>query len=161
MSWASSRLEHISQSHHTTLAHQELDHVDRAFGHAARELLDGDRLRQDDLTRDFLFLLLRAVASQPLRPATERGDRTGAFFFARSRAGDSQPATIALLAGSRRARRRDDDLLSRRQRQRWTPNDDPAGPLRLRRLGLLAPWRASPAGRGREQAGATRGIDGD
>ena len=75
-------VERVGQRHHAALAHQKLDHVDRAFGHAARELLDGDRFRQDDLTRDFLFLLLRAVASQPLRPATERGDGTRALLLA-------------------------------------------------------------------------------
>ena len=156
-------LEHVGQRHHAALAHQKLDHVDRAFGHAARELLDRDRFRQDDLARDFLFLLLRAVASQPLRAATERGDRTRAFFFARSRAGDGQPAAIALLAGARRPRRRDDDLLSRRQRQRWAPDNDPR-----RRLfgcagrGGAAGARASvPGGEGAGAAGATRGIDGD
>ena len=119
------RLEHIGQRHHAALAHQKLDHVDRAFGHAARELLDGDRFREDDLTRDFLFLVLRAVASQPLRPATESSNRTRAFLLAGGRAGDRQAATVALLAGARRPRRRDDDLLPRRQRERRTPHDDP------------------------------------
>ena len=118
------RLEHIGQSHHAALAHQKLDHVDRAFGHAARELLDGDRFREHDLTRDFLFLLLRAVASQPLCPATESSNRTRAFILTRRRAGDREAAAIALRAGASRPRCRDDDLLPRRQRERRTPDDD-------------------------------------
>ena len=48
--------------------------VDRPLGHAACELLDRDRLRQDDLTCDFLFLVLPAVTFQPLRAPTERSD---------------------------------------------------------------------------------------
>ena len=119
------RLEHIGQSHHAALAHQKLDHVDRAFGHAARELLDGDCFREDDLTRDFLFLLLRAVASQPLRPATESSNRTRTFLLTRRRAGDRQTAAVSLRAGASRPRCRDDNLLPRRQRKRRTPDDDP------------------------------------
>ena len=118
-------VERVGQRHHAALAHQKLDDVDRAFGHAARELLDGDRFRQDDLTRDFLFLILRAVASEPLCPATESSNRTGALLLAGSRAGDGQAATVALLASARRTRRRDDDLLPWRQRECWTPNDNP------------------------------------
>ena len=117
-------VEHVGQRHHAALAHQKLDHVDRPLGHAACELLDRDRLRQDDLTCDFLFLVLPAVTFQPLRAPTERSDRPRALLFAGSRASDGQPATVALLAAARRPRRRHDDLLSR-QAQRRTPNDPP------------------------------------
>ena len=151
-------VEHVGQRHHAALAHQKLDHVDRALGHAARELLDGDRLRQHDLARDFLFLILRAVAFQPLGAATERGDRTRALLLARGRAGDGQPAAVALLAAARRARRRHDDLLSR-QDQRRTPDDA----RRASSSSPAAPRARERSGQRRRQArsGATRGIDGD
>ena len=117
-------VEHVGQRHHAALAHQKLDHIDRAFGHAARELLDRDGFREHDFSRNFFFLVQRAVALQPLRASTERGDRTHAFFLARSRAGDRQPATVALLAAAWRPRRRHDDLLSR-QAQRRAPDEPP------------------------------------
>ena len=116
-------IEHVGQRHHPALTHQKLDHVDRALGHAARELLDGDGFRQDDLAGDLLFLILRAVAFQPLRAPAERRDRAGPLLLARSRAGDGQPAAVALLAGARRTRRRNQHLLYR-QAQRRTLDDD-------------------------------------
>ena len=152
-------VEHVGQGHHAALAHQELDHVDRALGHAAREFLDGDRLRQHDLARDLLFLILRAVALQPLGAAAERGDRARALLLARGRAGDGQAAAVALLAAARRARRRHDDLLPR-QDQRRAPDD-------ALRFVLLAAARARErsgrqrsAGRGRGYARDRRGRRG-
>ena len=149
-------VEHVGQGHHAALAHQKLDHVDCALGHAAREFLDRDRLRQNDLARDFFLLVLRAVTFQPLRAATERGDRTGALLLARGRAGDGQSATVALLSAARRPRRRDDDLLSR-QDQRRTPGDPP--PFIL----LAAGGAGERSGRGDPGRGLGRGagIDGD
>ena len=148
-------VEHVSQRHHAALAHQKLDDVDRALRHAARELLDGDRLRQDDLTRNFFLLLLRAVTFQPLRAPSERGDRTGALLLPRSRAGDGQPAAIALLAGAGRPRRRHDDLLPRRQRERRTPDDPPRFFVFAARGSGERSWQGG-AGRGLGRAGDRR-----
>ena len=146
-------VEHVGQGHHAALAHQKLDHVDRALGHAVREFLDGDRLRQNDLARDFFLLVLRSVTLQPLRAAAERGDRTRALLLARGRIGDGQAAAVALLAAARRARRRDDDLLSR-QDQRGTPGDDPP------RFILLADGGAGErSGRGDPRRGLRRARD--
>ena len=75
-------VEHVGQRHHAALPHQQLDHVDRALGHAVREFLDGDGLGQHDLARDLFLLVLRAVALQPLRAAAEGGDRARALLFA-------------------------------------------------------------------------------
>ena len=44
---------------HHALAHQRLDHVGAALGHAVGELLDGDRLGDDDVAHDLLLLWLR------------------------------------------------------------------------------------------------------
>ena len=100
------------------------------------------------------------MASQPLSPATESGNGTRAFLLTRRGAGDREAAAIALRAGARRPRCRDDDLLPRRQRERRTPDDDTP-------LFLCAAWgragaRASAPGTATlGAAGATRGIDGD
>ena len=40
---------------HLPLLHQELDDVDGALGHSVGELLDGDRLRNDDVAGDLLL----------------------------------------------------------------------------------------------------------
>ena len=53
-------VEHVGQRHHAALAHQELNHVDRALGHAVGQLLDGDRLRKHDFARNLFLLVLRA-----------------------------------------------------------------------------------------------------
>ena len=73
-------VKHVGQRHHASLTHQELDYVDRALRHAVRELLDRDRLGQNDFARDFLLLLLRAVALETLRASTEGRDRTRPFY---------------------------------------------------------------------------------
>ena len=55
-------VERVGQGDHAALAHQQLDDVDGALGHAVGEFLDGDRLGQHDLARDLLLgLLLRRV----------------------------------------------------------------------------------------------------
>ena len=104
-------VEHVGQRHHAALAHQELDHVDGALGHAAGELLDGDRLRQHDFARNLLFVVLRAEALEALRAATERGDRAGALLLGRRRVGDRQPAAVALFGAARGTRRGHENLL--------------------------------------------------
>jgi len=64
-------VESVGQGHHTTLAHQKLDHVDGALRHAARQLLDRDGFRQDDFACDLFFLVVRSMALEPLRASAE------------------------------------------------------------------------------------------
>src|SRR5208283_2712018 len=137
-------VEHVGQRHHAALAHQKLDHVDRALGHAAGEFLDGDRLGQYDFARNLLFVVLCAKALQALRSATERGDRTGALLLARRRIGDREPAAVALLSGARRTRRRHENLLRQHGRQRGPPRD-----ARLLLARLRQSWSRRDAGRRR------------
>ena len=91
-------VERVGQRDHLALAHQELDDVDRALGHAVGEFLDGDRLRQHDLAGDLLLRFLLPVALQALRAAAEGGDRTRALLLRGGRRGDGQATAIALLA---------------------------------------------------------------
>ena len=63
-------VDHVGDLRHLALLHQQLDHVDRALGHAVGELLDGDRLRDRDLADE---LFLRLVAACPC----VRGGRGG------------------------------------------------------------------------------------
>jgi hypothetical protein len=150
-------VEHIGQRHHAALAHQELDDVDGALRHAARQLLDRDRFRQDDFTRDFFFLIVGSVALEPLRASTERGDRARALVLTRSRAGDSEPAAIALLASARWTRCRDDDLLSRRKRERWAPDHD-APRLVVLAEGSGGAWDSGRASNGCRRDDARRAL---
>ena len=150
-------IEHVGQGHHAALAHQKLDHVDRALGHAAREFLDRDGFRKHDLARNLLFLVQSPVALQALRAPTERGDRTRTLFLARSRAGDRQPAPVALLGAAGRPGRRHDNLLSG-EGERGTLDDPP-------RFFLFAARDAgrgagNGCGRGLERPGDRRGRRG-
>ena len=79
---------------HVALLHQQLDHVDRALGHAVGELLDGDRLRNGDLAHE---LLLRLVGAWPLSrcdAAAERGDRALALLVGAERGHEREPAGV-------------------------------------------------------------------
>ena len=42
-------VDDVAGLHDLALLHEELDDVDRAFGHALRQFLDGDGLRQGSL----------------------------------------------------------------------------------------------------------------
>ena len=66
--------------HHHAHAHQCLDDVDGALGHAVGEFLDGDRLGHDDVTHD--LLLLQVFGALPLLAftgAAHGGERAGAL----------------------------------------------------------------------------------
>ena len=97
------RVERVGQRHHAALTHQQLDDVDGALRHAVGQLLDGDRLRQDDFARDFFLRFLDAVALEPLGATAERRDRTRALVLAGGGAGDGQAAAVARLGAARRA----------------------------------------------------------
>ncbi len=94
-------VEHVGERDHAALAHQELDDVDRPLRHAGGELLDGDRLGKHDLARDLLLLVLHPAALEALGAAAERGDRTRALLFGRSRGRDRQAAAVSLLGAPR------------------------------------------------------------
>ena len=48
-------VDRIGDLRHVTLLHQDADHVDRAFGHAIGQFLDGDGLRDRHFTGDLSF----------------------------------------------------------------------------------------------------------
>ncbi len=53
-------IDHIRDLVHGALLHQKLDDIDAALRHAVRKLLNGDRLRNDDLANDLIPGLLNA-----------------------------------------------------------------------------------------------------
>ena len=77
----------VDRRHHAH-AHQRLDHIGGALGHAVGQFLDGDRLGDDDLAHDLDLLLLAVM--QPLalalaRPA-DRGEAAHPLSFVARRA---------------------------------------------------------------------------
>src|SRR5829696_8640060 len=102
-------VDRVGDLEQLALLHQEADHVDGALRHAVRELLDRDRLRDNDLAGELLLRLGGAVAGQALHAAAERGERARALVLAAGRGRDRQPAAVAVAARRpRRLRRRDD-----------------------------------------------------
>ena len=139
-------VDHIGDLRHLALSHQQLDDIDRALRHAVGEFLDGDRLGQHDFARKLLLGLLGAMALQTLGAAAERGDRARALFLARRRAGDRQPAAVALFGAAGRPRRQDTFVGCAR-----APADDPLGVFffAVERAARRAPARRSRShGRG-------------
>ncbi len=94
------RVDHVGDLAHLALAHQQLDHVDTALGHAVRQFLDRDRLGQHDFAGELFLLIAGAEALEALHAPAERGDRAGALVFARGCA-----ATPSSGRGSSRRRR--------------------------------------------------------
>ncbi|MCY1524358.1 hypothetical protein D9M68_592870 [compost metagenome] len=72
-------VDQIAGLHHLAFLHQVLDDVDGAFGHALRQFLNGDGLRQDDFARDLLAGFLHLAALELLLAATHGRQRTGAL----------------------------------------------------------------------------------
>ena len=124
---------------HDPVAHQRLDHVDPALGHAVRQFLNRDRLGDDHLAHHLDRLLLALV--QPLalalsRPA-HRGEAAHALaFVAGKRAGDGD------LPGSPA------HLVARRRRRLPDLGPGAAAPGRARRLFFLFGRHRDLAGRG-------------
>ena len=91
-------IDHIVDLCHVTLLHQELDHIDRALGHAVGELLDGDGFRNGDVAHELLFRLVGGMAFQPLHPAAKRGDRPFALLIGAERGHQREPSAVLLGA---------------------------------------------------------------
>jgi hypothetical protein len=68
-------VDDVARLHHLAFLHQVLDHVDRAFGHALREFLDGDGFRQGDFAGNLLARLLRHRAAHLFLAAAHRRQR--------------------------------------------------------------------------------------
>ena len=106
-------VDHVGDLVHRALAHQHLDHVDRALGHAVGEFLDGDRLGQHDFAGELFLLRPAGKALQALHAAPEGGDRARALFLAAGGGGDGQAAAALFLAGRGAGRARRHDHLGR------------------------------------------------
>ena len=96
-------VDHIGDLAHLAVAHQELDDVDAALGHAVGELLDGDDLGNDDLALDLgLRLGSGDLLLLALLAALQRGKAPLTLLLVK-RVGDREPAAnAALLAAARR-----------------------------------------------------------
>ena len=96
---------------------QRLDEVGAALGHAVGELLDGDRLGDDDVA-DLLGRRagLHVVALFLLARAAERGERAGAAVVLVGKgAGDGELAALAVIVAAAAARARRLGTLGRRR----------------------------------------------
>src|SRR5205085_5628549 len=91
---------------HVTLFHQDLDHVDAAFGHAVRQLLDRDGLGDRDFANELFLLLGVTMAGHALSAAAERRDRTLAHFVGVERRDEGKTAALLRSAGARGLGRR-------------------------------------------------------
>ena len=97
-------VQRVGQCDHLALAHQELDDVNRALGHAVGEFLNGDRFRQHDFARDLLLGVLLPVPLEALRSAAERRDGACALLLRRGGRRDGQATAAALLGPAGRTR---------------------------------------------------------
>src|SRR5215831_7218337 len=82
------------------LLHQELDHVDRAFGHAVGKLLDGNRLRDRNFPQQFFLRLIGGVTLESLLAAAKRGDRALTLLIGRQRGHYREPPAAPLRSAS-------------------------------------------------------------
>jgi hypothetical protein len=64
-------VDHVGDLVHLALLHQQPDDVDAALAHAVGELLDRDRLGDDDVARELFLLLGLAMAREALHAAAE------------------------------------------------------------------------------------------
>lgn len=101
-------VDDVARLHHLAFLHQVLDDVDGAFGHALRQLLNGDGLGQNHLAGDFLAGFLHLTAAELLLPATHRRERTtaGIVLAVDVGSGDRQLAATALFIRLRTSRDR-------------------------------------------------------
>nr|CAI0340834.1 membrane hypothetical protein [Rhizobiaceae bacterium] len=72
-------VDQIAGLHHLAFLHQVLDDVDGAFGHALRQFLNGDGLRQHDLARNLLARLLHHGALELLLATAHGRERAAAL----------------------------------------------------------------------------------
>ena len=91
-------VDRIGDLVHAALLHQQADDIDRAFRHAVREFLDGDRLGDRHLPHH-LFLDLGRAALETLHAAAEGCDRARALIVAPgARRSHGEAATALFLA---------------------------------------------------------------
>ncbi len=74
-------IDHVVDLQHQPLAHEELDDLDPAGGHAAGQLLHGDHVGDNDLAGDLRLLLTAALAplALALAGAADRGEAAHAL----------------------------------------------------------------------------------
>ena len=97
-------VDHVVDLRHLALLHQQLDHVDRALGHAVGEFLDGDRLRNRDLADELFLRLVAVLLGAPALAAAERGHRALAHLVGGERGDEGEPAARLLaVSGARSA----------------------------------------------------------
>ena len=97
-------VDHVGDLGHVALLHQQLNHIDGAFRHAARQFLNRDGLGKHHLA---LQLLLRLVGAEPLhalRAAAEGCDGPGTVLLLGRGAGHGQATTVLLRTAARRPR---------------------------------------------------------
>ena len=97
----SASIDLVDRRHHAH-AHQRLDHVGAALGHAVGQLLDRDRLGDDDVAHDLGLLLAAHPLALALAGAADRGKRAHPLAgVVVERAGHGQLAgAAALLVGA-------------------------------------------------------------
>ncbi len=104
-------IDHIAGLHHLPFLHQVLDHIDRAFGHALRQFLNGDGFRQHNLAQNLFARLLRMGATHLFLAPAHGRKRAAALAAAVLVAGNRgyrqlAAATLAGALGARRGFRR-------------------------------------------------------
>ena len=94
-------VDHVVDRVHLALLHQQLDHIDGAFGHAVGEFLNGDGLGDRDFAHDLLGRHLEALRLllQALGAAAEGGDRARALVVFVERIGERQLAAALFGVG--------------------------------------------------------------
>ena len=99
-------IDHLVDRRHDPHAHQRLDHIGGALGHAVGQLLDRDRLGNDDLTHDLGRLLVQHPQPFALAGPAHRGERAHPLAgFVVECPGDGELAgAAALVAPHRRGR---------------------------------------------------------
>ncbi len=93
---------------HDAHAHQRLDHIDAALGHAVGQFLHGDRFRDHDLAHDLRLVLAQHALALAFAGAAHRGEAAHAlaFLVGGQRAGNGHLAgAAARLVAARRNQR--------------------------------------------------------
>ena len=94
-------VDRLVDRRHDAHAHQRLDHVGAALGHAVGEFLDRDRLGDDDVAHDLRLLAAQHPLALALAGAADRGEAAGALAaILVEGARDGQLAAAALVVGA-------------------------------------------------------------
>jgi hypothetical protein len=155
-------IDHLVDGGHHAHAHQRLDHVGAALGHAGGEFLDCDGLGNRDLAIDFLLRLVGVLAATlTLQAATLLRHRPAAeIVLALDRAThvDLVGAALRSLAARTRRPRRTLRRCQGRAHRRTTQSTGARGLRRRRTRRGGARVRAAPVG-GRRAAGRADLLD--